>query len=179
MGKLTDFFVNEKDVVRLEFDDDSPLHGEWLEVRKELSGAEESALQWGTFKGVEEGDSGRPIYNVNATRVEVDFMLSWLVNWSLVNKNGVSTKPKRHEIEQMRPIVSQLILRRIEQYVTDLKREQELSLDPKPAGPEGPSGSGPTTTESESTRTATSTDAQPGSNGSSGHTEDSTEPATG
>lgn len=97
-------FIDPTEIVRL----DLPIADQWVEVKRELSYAEEQALLGAMYSGLRRGD-GQGEVAVNVKAHAVALFEAWIVDWSFVGKGGKKVAVTKDAIANLRPVFAEAI----------------------------------------------------------------------
>jgi hypothetical protein len=79
--------------------------GDWIDVKKFLTAAEEARLSGAGVPGFTQGEPGKQTFELDFVALKFARMLCYVEAWSFVDAKGNQTKPTRDYIETLQPDV--------------------------------------------------------------------------
>ena len=96
--------------------------GAWIDVKKELSLAENGRIQTAGIDRMRAGGDEDTDFGVNLGNVNIVKIDTWVVDWSLTDDNDKTQKKTTQAIQNLRQDVAGEILETIEKYQEQLDR---------------------------------------------------------
>lgn len=107
------WFIDPGAIVRLPLEGIPPQADgtpHWIEVKRELSFAEENVLMGSMTDGFRTNGNGTgPAMGVDFARFQVERFATWIVDWSARTANGKPAPLNRDAIKNLRPVLAAAI----------------------------------------------------------------------
>jgi hypothetical protein len=154
-------FVNKSATTRKSFSLYDPETGEreenWLDLRTEVSGGEQTQSEVGFLKGVNLNTGNA---DLNVAEIDVARLDLWIHDWSFTNEQGAHVKPTPGNIQNLPPDLLLIVSKKVDEHEEAFKKrrfalERPIETETGSSASETPTGNSEPSTQSDSGTSST------------------------